>query len=143
MTANRAARAILRPLTSVLLSFPVALFSMTVVTDIAYLQTAEVQWTNFSAWLILGAMLFGGMVLVIALAALGQGWRGAARKRRAIYAGLVALMFLVGLINAFKHSQDGWSSVGALGLSLSIISALLALAAGLVFWSSQVRDPVQ
>lgn len=136
-------RTLVRPLASVFLSFPVALFSMTVVTDIAYLQTAEVQWTNFSAWLIVGAMVFGGAALVLAAVELVLGGRDGARRRRTIYTGLLAVMFVLGLINAFKHSQDAWSSVGAFGLILSIASALLALAAGIVFWSGPDQEPVR
>ena len=44
--------------------------------------------------------------------------------------GALALAWIFGLINAFKHSQDAWSSVGTFGLILSILSAVLALVAG-------------
>ena len=44
--------AVVRPLHWILLAFPIALFTFALFTDIAYLKTAEVQWTNFSAWLI-------------------------------------------------------------------------------------------
>ncbi|MFN3537755.1 MAG: DUF2231 domain-containing protein, partial [Brevundimonas sp.] len=40
----------LHPLHAILLAFPIALFSFAVATDIAYLNTAEMQWSNFSAW---------------------------------------------------------------------------------------------
>lgn len=120
------------PVHAILLAFPIALFSSAVVTDIAYLRTAELQWTNFSAWLISGALLFGGLVLAWGLISLVLGWRGAERIRRGIYAGLLALMWVLGLINIFKHSQDGWSSVETFGLVLSILCALLALGAGVL-----------
>lgn len=120
------------PLHAILLGFPIALFSSALVTDIAYLRTAEIQWTNFSAWLISGALFFGGLVLVWALLSLLLNLRGPGQRRRLIYAGVLAVMWLLGLVNAFKHSQDGWSSVGAFGLTLSIICTLLALAAGVV-----------
>ena len=124
------------PVHAILLGFPIALFTSAVVTDIAYLRTAEHQWTNFSAWLISGALLFGVVVLAWALISLALGWRGADRIRRAVYAGLLAVMWILGLINILKHSQDGWSSVQTFGLVLSILCALLALAAGLVAYSS-------
>lgn len=124
------------PVHAILLAFPIALFSSAVVTDIAYLRTAELQWTNFSAWLISGALLFGGLVLAWALISLVLGWRGAERIRRGIYAGLLAVMWILGLINIFKHSQDGWSSVETFGLVLSILCALLALAAGVLAFSN-------
>src|SRR3546814_8483037 len=44
-------------------------------------------------------------------------------------------MWIAGLVNAFKHSQDAWSSVGSLGLTLSVVSTLAALVAGWVAYS--------
>lgn len=124
------------PLHGLLLSFPVALFPAALLTDIAYLRTEQIQWTNFSAWLIAGAMVFTGLVLAWAVVSLVIGLRGGDRLRRMVYAGVLAGLFVVGLINAFQHSRDGWSSVGTFGLLLSIISAILALAAGVIAHSS-------
>lgn len=120
------------PLHAILLAFPVALFPAALLTDITYLRTEEMQWTNFSAWLIAGALVFNGLVLAWALVSLVLRFRTGEKLRRAIYAGLLAMLFLVGLINAFQHSRDAWSSVGGLGLTLSIFSTLLALAAAIV-----------
>lgn len=125
----------LRAFEGILLSFPIALFTSAVVTDIAYLKTAEVQWTNFSSWLITGALVFGGLSAAWALVSLVLGLRGSDRNVRAIYLGVLAAMWVLGLINAFKHSQDAWSSVGAFGLMLSILSSLLALVAGVIAFS--------
>lgn len=123
------------PIHAILLGFPIALFSSALVTDIAYLRTAEIQWTNFSAWLISGALLFGGLVLAWALIGLVLDLRGPDRRRRLIYPGLLAVMWILGLVNAFKHSQDAWSSVEVFGLVLSILCTLLALAAGVIAYS--------
>lgn len=114
---------------AILLAFPIALFGAALVSDIAYLNSAEIQWSNFSAWLITGALVFGALVLLWALIDLLR------RRRGLIYAALLGLMCLVGLINAFQHSRDAWSSVGTTGLVLSILSALLALAAGWLGYS--------
>ena len=127
--------AALHPLHAILLGFPIALFTAALVTDIAYLRTAQIQWTNFSAWLIVGALIFTGVVFAWALVSLILGYRGVERRPRALYAAILGAAFLLGLINAFKHSQDAWSSVGALGLILSILCALLALAAGVLAFS--------
>lgn len=120
---------LLHPLHAILLGFPIALFSGALASDITYLQTAEMQWSNFSAWLITFALLFGGTVVLWALVVLiRRGNRGAAR----FYFSFVAVMWVLGLVNAFQHSRDGWSSVGAGGLILSIACTVLALAAGWV-----------
>ncbi len=125
-----------RALHGLLLTFPVALFTSAVATDITYLNTAEMQWTNFSAWLIAGGLVFGGLVLLLALIDLFRRSGGGL-----VYFLVLAVMWVVGLVNAFKHSQDAWSSVGALGLVLSIITALLALIAGVMFYGrSTVRE---
>ena len=62
-------------------------------------------------------------------------WRGTPLGRRALaYLGILVAMWLLGLVNAFKHSADGWSSVGATGLVLSILtSACAIIAAALAF----------
>ena len=45
-------------------------------------------------------------------------------------------MWLVGLINTFQHSRDGWSSVGTVGLILSLIATASALIAGWIGYSA-------
>ena len=129
------------PIHAILLGFPIALFSSALVTDIAYLRTAEIQWTNFSAWLISGALLFGGLVLAWALISLLLDLKGPGKRRSLIYVGVLAVMWTLGLVNAFKHSQDAWSSVGVFGLVLSILCTLLALAAGVIahsnYWTTR------
>lgn len=130
------------PVHAILLGFPIALFTAGMVSDITYLRTAEIQWTNFSSWLITGGLVFGGLVLAWALGALAVHWRGQPRAPRLIYLGVLALMMLLGLINAFKHSQDGWASVGGFGLMLSILCTLLALAAGVIAYSGVMSREV-
>ena len=72
------------------------------------------------------------------------GYRGVERRPRALYAAILGAAFRLGLINAFKHSQDAWSSVGALGLILSILCAVLAVVAGvLVFSDFGLREDAQ
>lgn len=131
----------LHPLHAILLAFPVALFTGAVATDLTYLNTAIIQWSNFSSWLIAGGLLFGGLVLLWAIIALIKPRGAGLRGRALLYLVLVALMWVVGLVNAFKHSSDAWSSVGTLGLVLSIVTALLALAAGWIgYGTSTTRE---
>ncbi|MDO9473954.1 MAG: hypothetical protein Q7J28_12930 [Caulobacter sp.] len=120
------------PVHAILLAFPVALFTTALATDIAYLRTQELQWTNFSAWLIAGGVVFTGLVLAWALVSVVRALRRDDGLRRMIYAGLLVALLVVSLLNAFQHSRDGWSSVGAFGLVLSVVSAALALAAAVI-----------
>lgn len=135
-TSRRAGATPLHPLHAILLAFPLALFSSGLASDIAYLKSAFVQWTNFSAWLMAGGCFFGGLVLAWAIVAVVFPGR-AARSRALAYLVAVAVMFIAGLINSFQHSHDGWSSVGAFGLVLSIVSTLAALVAGFIGYSEQ------
>jgi uncharacterized membrane protein len=130
------------PVHGILLAFPVALFPSALLADIAYLRTAELQWTNFSAWLIAGGLVFTGLLLAWTLIALALSFRSPDRLRRVIYSGVLAVLFVVGLLNAFKHSQDGWTSVGSFGLILSILSTLLALGAAILAWSGFINREV-
>lgn len=131
---------LLHPLHALLLAFPIALFSSALASDITYLNTAEIQWTNFSQWLLAGGCLMGGFALlwaiVLAVTARGVERNGSGRGRAVLYLVLLAVMWIAGLLNSFQHSRDGWSSVETTGLVLSIISTLAALAAGWVGYSS-------
>jgi len=131
----------LHPLHALLLAFPVALFSAGLASDLAYLNSAFVQWSNFSAWLIAGGCFFGGLVLAWAIVAVVLPGR-ATRGRAVAYLAAVAVMFVSGLINSFQHSHDGWSAVGSLGVALSILSTLAALVAGAIGYSAQGQEGI-
>ncbi|WP_303698250.1 DUF2231 domain-containing protein [Brevundimonas naejangsanensis] len=120
-----------------ILSFPVALFSLGTATDAAYLRTAEIQWSNFSSWAIVGGLMFGGAAFVWSLIDLAWGRRGVLRF---LYSGALGALCVVGLTNAFKHSQDGWSSVGAFGFTLSVLCCALALSAGWMRYSGMLDE---
>ncbi len=136
MPPSPTSRTLLHPLHALLLAFPIALFSTAVATDITYLNSAEMQWSNFSAWAITGALIMGAPVVLWAVVSAALRFRSASRPALT-YLALVAAMWLIGLVNAFQHSRDAWSSVGAFGLILSIVSALCALAAGWIGFSSR------
>ena len=84
----------------------------------------------------MGALVFGGLAGLWAIVDLALAWRGPTRNAALIHLAALALAWIFGLINAFKHSQDAWSSVGAFGLTLSILSAVLALVAGWFAYST-------
>lgn len=117
-----------------LLTFPLALFIGALVTDITYLNTAHIQWTNFSSWFA-GALVGGAGVIACALLAMLLNARRSSPRYHLAYTAVVAVMWIVGLVNAFHHSRDAWSSVGMEGLVMSIVTALLALASGVMLFS--------
>lgn len=130
------AGAMLHPLHAILLAFPLAFFPAALLFDITYLNSEQVQWTNFAAWMITGALVFGGAVLLWALITFLRA-SGARRHRALVYLALLAVTWLAGLVNAFQHSRDAWSSVGTMGLLLSILCTVLVLAAACVGFSAR------
>lgn len=137
---NRGLRAapLASPLHAILLAFPVALYPSALISDITYLQTSVVQWTNFSQWLIAGADLFAGLLLAWALVSFFFGRARYDRKRSGLYLLVIAAMFVVGFINALQHSKDGWASVGTAGVLMSIVCTVLAMVAAFLVHSQAV-----
>ena len=131
------------PLHAILLAFPVALYPSALISDITYMRTAVIQWTNFSQWLIAGADLFAGLLLAWALISFFLGRGRYSRGRSGLYLGAVALMFVLGVINAFQHSKDGWASVGTTGVALSIACTVLALIAAVLVHSKAIVREVR
>ncbi|MNV07616.1 hypothetical protein D3C71_980540 [compost metagenome] len=137
MTIDERSGGLIRPLHRMLLAFPISLFTLALFTDIAYLKTAEIQWTNFSAWLITGALVFGGIAGVFSIIDYVVGARRGRSRLSLIHLVALALAWVLGLVNAFKHSQDAWSSVGAFGLTLSLLCTLLVFVAGGIAYSAR------
>ena len=123
----------IHPLHAILLAFPLPLFLGALLSDLAYWSSFHVQWINFSAWLIAGALLVGAFALLWALIEVLR--VGTARTGRAI-AYLVALlvMWVLGFVNALVHAKDAWATMPE-SLYLSIIVTLLALAAAWIGYS--------
>lgn len=136
-TTTVVTRPLIHPLHGILLAFPIALFTTALLADIAYLQTAEIQWTNFAAWAITGAMVASALVVLWAIIALFGRRNTGTFRSRLIYLVVVLVMSALGLVNAFQHSRDAWSSVGTLGLTLSILSTLCAVIAGWIAFSAR------
>lgn len=137
---SRPLRPLIEAANGLILAFPIALFSFALATDITYLRTEELQWTNFSAWSIAIGLAFGAVSLVLALLGVLLSLRSRRRGRRLLYASALVVMCILGLINAFKHSQDGWSSVGGLGVVLSAFTTVAAMVAGAIAYSGAMDE---
>lgn len=115
----------IHPVHAVLLASCLPLSLGAMLSDWAYSSSFEIQWVNFSAWLILGALMFMGSALLWGLIDTvradvrhGGEW---------IYVGLLSLTLLLSFLNALVHAKDGWATM-PLGLILSVIIFLLAVA---------------
>lgn len=127
------ARQAVRPLHAFLLAATVPLFLGAALSDFAYTSTYQVQWINFSSWLIVGGLVFGGAALVWALAGLLRSDR---RGGRFVVSFLLMLVtWVLGFINALIHARDAWASMPT-GLILSLVVAVLASAATAISFST-------
>ena len=123
----------LHPLHAVLLAFPFSLFLGALLSDLAYWNTFQIQWANFSSWLIAGGLLGGGFALLWALVDLIR-FRRAGSPRALIYFVLLLVMFVLGFVNALVHAKDAWATMPE-SLYLSAVTTLLALAAAWIGYS--------
>ncbi|MHC6226273.1 DUF2231 domain-containing protein [Pseudomonas sp. X10] len=114
------------PLHATLLAGTVPLFLGALLSDIAYYQTYQIQWSNFASWLLAGGLLFCGLALLFALANLIRAEHRAGRP--VLYFLVLLATWVLGLINAFEHAKDAWAVMPS-GLILSVIVTLLTCAA--------------
>ena len=136
-------RTFVNPVHAILLAFPVALYPAGLLADIAYLNTAQIQWTNFASWLIAGADFAAGLLLAWAALSLFFGRARHARGRALLYLVVVVSMFVAGVVNAFQHARDAWHSVGTLGFALSIICTVLAFVAAWIAYGGTIHEEVR
>src|SRR5712672_224857 len=61
------ARVATHPIHPMLVSFPIACFVGTLLTDLAYWKTAEMMWADFSAWLLFFGLVMGVLAAVAGL----------------------------------------------------------------------------
>ncbi|HVI77187.1 MAG TPA: DUF2231 domain-containing protein [Candidatus Acidoferrum sp.] len=127
MSASVHAKAI-HPLHAVLLAFPFPLFLGALFSDLAYWSTAQVQWANFSSWLIAGGLFAGAFVVLWALTTLGSG------SRAVLYFLVLLAMWLTGFVNALVHAKDAWAIMPE-SLLLSAVATILSFAAAWIGYS--------
>ena len=86
------------------------LFAGALLSDWAYAQTEQVQWTNFAAWLIAGGLLMAGMALM--WGAVDMLRRRGLRNRSAwLPLALLLAAFVLAFVNALVHAQDAWAAM--------------------------------
>lgn len=112
------------PLHALLLAGTVPLFLGAMISDIAYYNSYQIQWSNFAAWLIAGGLVFCGLALLFALANLISARRKAGRPT--LYFLLLLVTWVLGLVNAFEHAKDAWAVMPS-GLVLSVTVTVLAV----------------
>jgi uncharacterized membrane protein len=123
----------LHPLHSIFLAFPFSLFLSALVSDLAYWQTFEIQWANFSSWLIAGGLFVGAFAVLWALVNLFRRDTGS-KGRAALYFLVLLVTWVLGFVNALVHAKDAWAIMPE-GLYLSALVTLLAFVAAWIGYS--------
>lgn len=120
--------AVRHPIRALLAPVPVVCFTGALITDITYSRSPDMQWANFSAWL-----LFVGIVFALLSAVAGtvsfitrRGARQEVAWPSVVGSGVVLVL---GLFNNFVHSRDAWTSVVPTGLILSALTVLVMIIA--------------
>lgn len=109
-----------------------ALLMAALFTDYMYSSNSLMQWSNFSAWLILGGLvlaLVSAIILAIEMLLHRTG------PIRWLDFAVLAVAAILSIINEFIHTRDAWTTVVPSGITLSAIVAALLLIAGLRGWA--------
>jgi len=108
---------------SALVSFPIACFTLTLLTDLAYYATSNLMWQNFSSWLLLAGQIGGGLAVI--------GWivRQAIHRGRSQWSVVVLnlIVLITAFFNSLVHAGDGWTAIVPWGITLSAITVVLML----------------
>ena len=130
------------PIHPMLVPVPIACFVGALITDITYWRTADMQWANFSVWLITVGLIVS---VFVALAGIAD-FLGDGRIRRLPNAWIHAIgngvVLALSILNAFVHSRDAYTSVVPEGLILSVLVVLILCVTGWNGWSMVYRHGV-
>lgn len=99
-----------------------------------------IQWSNFSAWLIAGGLVFALVAVIFLLIDFALGRAGPISWLDFILVGAAAI---ISLFNVLVHTRDAWTSVMPTGITLSVIVTILLLVAGIRGWAVTMERVVE
>ena len=117
------------PIHAMLVPFPIACFTGAMLTDITYSNSPQVQWANFSQWLLAFGLIMGVLAAIFGLIDFLAAGRARPRIGWFHMAGNV-IMLVLAFFNNLVHARDGWTGVVPTGLTLSVITVLLMIVTG-------------
>jgi uncharacterized membrane protein len=122
---------------STLVQFPVVCFTLTLLTDLAYWQTENLMWHNFSSWLLFAGLVFGAVAAIVGIIEFLLSSR--MRARGPVWPHVISSLIVLALafFNSLVHAGDGWTGVVPWGLTLSAVTVVLMIVNG---WLS--RAPI-
>lgn len=116
------------PLYRTIFPVPIVCFLAALVSDIGYASSADLLYLHCSEWLIAAGLAVGALAAVVLLVVVIA--NSALRTRPGwIHLVLFYLTLAVEFVNSLEHTIDGWTAVVWNGMILSVIGAILGLAA--------------
>jgi uncharacterized membrane protein len=130
------------PIHPMLVPIPIVCFIGALVTDITYAVTAEMMWSDVSAWFLVVGVIFGVLAAIAGLTDfLGNRLIRAQTPAWPHLIGNLAVLVLA-FFNALIHTRDAWTSVMPVGLVLSIVTVLILPVTGWLGWALVYRHRV-
>lgn len=117
------------PLHAMLVPFPISCFTGALITDVIYYNSAQIQWANFSAWLLAFGLVMGGLATLFGMIDF-FGTRQPKPIGGWFHMGGNLLLLFLALVNSFVHARDGWTSVVPTGLVLSAVTVFIMVLTG-------------
>lgn len=119
-TEDRAPRSFMHELLS---PVPIVCFIGALFTDLAYLGSADIQWANFSAWLLFVGIIFGVLAAIAGIMDNAGHHRSGGQANWVHSVGYIVVLVLA-FFNNLVHARDAWTSVVPTGLILSALTVL-------------------
>lgn len=104
--------------------FAAAFFTLTLLTDLAYMQTTILMWKDFSSWLLFAGLVAGWLGVALWLVRL------AVYRQRQLWSIIVvnSMVLAATFLNSLLHAGDGWTYIVPWGIAVSIATCILMLA---------------
>jgi len=126
----------LLPVNAVLVAGATSLFVGALLSDVAYFRSYQIQWNNFSSWLLAGGLLVAALAVLWSIVELFRSrWRAWPAW---VYFVLLLATWALGFVDALVHARDAWATMPA-GLVFSVIVVVLAGVSLAFAWSGLHR----
>jgi len=128
--SQAAARLRRHPVHTLLAPIPFVCFLGTLFTDVVYWRTADMQWANFSVWMLVAGLVVSVLVVLAGLVDFLADPGLRAQRAAWVHGAGDAVALVLAILNAFIHSRDAYTSVVPWGLFLSAVVVVILVAVG-------------